>query len=236
MFQGLDIDVINTLISLAIGVITLGGLLGGLWFSFRKRIKGYVDRTKDVLAAAEQLPVLVAANAAFKDELSAVSGMAKRVQEAVLPNGGGSIPDELKRMSTQHAAFGEQISVIGKKVDSIANTQRANQNANPRVATFETDDKGRCTYANRTYLRWTGLSLAEVLGWGWLNAIHPDYQARVRGHWDSAVADSRRFQERYKMVHVDGSAFEVDGTAEPIPENVTPAERWVGMLVKVEVP
>lgn len=229
-------SVINTLISLAIGLITLLGLLGGIWVGFYKKIKAFKARAADLLAAAEQLPTMISDHAGFKDEMQRISGMAQRVQSAVLPNGGNSIPDQLRVMSSQSEERGKQIDNIGKKVDSLGNTMRAAQNANSRVATFDTDEEGHCVYVNRTYLRWTGLPLSEVLGWGWLNAIHPEDRQRVRDSWDSAVADSRRFQDTYRIVHVDGAIFTVDGSAEPVPENVIPAERWVGQLTRSSDP
>lgn len=150
-----------------------------------------------------------------------------------------SLPDKLAELRADGEArgttLGESIGKVDKKVDSLQNTQRAALNTNARVAVFETDEIGRCTVVNRTYLRWSGLAPSELLGWGWLNAIHPDDREKVRKAWLSCVADCRRFECRYRMVDAAGKDFEVDVSADPIPEGAAVAERWYGQVYRVSV-
>lgn len=129
--------------------------------------------------------------------------------------------------------LGEAIGKVDRKVDSLQNTQRAALNTNARVAVFEADELGRCTVVNRTYLRWSGLAPSELLGWGWLNAIHADDREKVRAAWMSCVADCRRFECRYRMIDASGKDFDVDVSADPIPEGAAVAERWYGQVYQV---
>jgi PAS domain S-box-containing protein len=159
-----------------------------------------------------------------------------------LLNGPESMPVRIEQLHTQasaasveRAAQSEVIGVVAKKVDAIANTQRAVMNTNARMATFEADDQGLWTITNRAYLKWTGLQAKEAQRWGWLNAVHPDDIVKVRSAWESCVKDCRRFEFRCRMVNVvTGKIFEVDMSADPIPEGVVPCERWFGAMYEVQ--
>ncbi len=130
-------------------------------------------------------------------------------------------------------ALGESIARVDRKVDSLQNTQRAALNTNARVAVFEADELGRLTVVNTTYLRWSGLAPSELLGWKWLNALHPEDREKVRAAWLSCVTDCRRFEMRYRMIDAHGKEFEVDVGVDPIPEGASIAERWYGQMYKV---
>ncbi len=129
---------------------------------------------------------------------------------------------------------GEAIVLMGRKVDSIANTQRAVMNTNPRMATFEADDAGLWTAVNKVYGKWTGLSIQDAGRWGWLNGIHPSDRDRVRQAWTSCVADARRFECRFRLLHTNGKELEVDAAADPIPDQPAPCERWLGTMYEVQ--
>src|SRR5258708_38541529 len=45
---------------------------------------------------------------------------------------------------------------------------------------------GSADFLNRKFLEYTGLSLDDGLGWGWMNASHPD--DRLREKWPAAIA------------------------------------------------
>lgn len=144
--------------------------------------------------------------------------------------------DSLRRSAQLVEVIAGQAS-FAKKIDAINNTMRATANTNTRLATFEADHDGLFKYVNRTFLRWVGLTFAEVENNGWRNAIHHDDRDHVVRNWESAVRDSRRFHERFRLLHSDGvTVIYVDANAEPIPEGAFPAERWVGSLIRTETP
>lgn len=237
----------------ALTVSEVGAALACLWGALRyfwpcsKRCVFTItcawNRVRVVWAALEYLPLMQGQMHELRAAGNSTSAMVTRINEAVILDRPDSLPSRLNLLSEQSvqrsfelAQHGEHLINVSKKVDAIANTMRATNNTNTRLATFETDAQGRCVYVNRTYLRWVGLTFEEVHYWGWLNAVHPDDRQRVYRAWKDAVADSRRFQDQYRLVHSDGTVFLVDGNAEPIPEGGYPAERWVGSLIKVESP
>lgn len=126
---------------------------------------------------------------------------------------------------------GKQISAIGKSLALTNMTMRATLASDPNMATFEADPQGRLIEASKTMLRWTGKQFAEVAGWGWIATVHPDDRLRVRNEWNQAVSDCRTFELTYLMCGPEG-AYEVRVTATPIPELVTPCEKYIGVIYR----
>lgn len=63
---------------------------------------------------------------------------------------------------------------------------------------------GRCDYFNDAWLRFTGRTLEQERGEGWLQSVHPDDARRVeaafRGHFDRREP----FELRYRLRRADG--------------------------------
>lgn len=187
-------------------------------------------RTKKVIDTLEKMPGLLTEYLALKTTVDDLTGVAAAVKGAVLDEQGQS---RIAQLHDQGNARGEQLARVDRKVDSLAQTIRATQNANPRLATFHADHDGLLFTANRTFLQWTGLPLEDALRWGWINAVHPDDVERVRAAVRSAIADARRISQlRFRLVHVNGSVVDVEGSAEPVPEGSSPAERWEWFLYR----
>jgi PAS domain S-box-containing protein len=48
------------------------------------------------------------------------------------------------------------------------------------------DHDGSLLYANRRWYDYTGLTVEQSRGWGWLAAVHPDEVSRILAHWRAA--------------------------------------------------
>lgn len=66
------------------------------------------------------------------------------------------------------------------------------------VGIYHCEPDGRCTFVNQRWCDLTGLKLAEALGEGWGNALHPDDRQRVVEEWARAVQEQRPFQLEYR--------------------------------------
>src|SRR5690242_351069 len=51
---------------------------------------------------------------------------------------------------------------------------------------------------------YTGQTVEQVRGWGWLDAVHPDDQERVRTVWAGAIAARMIYQAEYRLRRHDG--------------------------------
>jgi PAS domain S-box-containing protein len=113
-------------------------------------------------------------------------------------NGGGSMRDEIRRIAVDGRDTKALVRVLG--------------DSHPDML-WEAGPTGDCVYSNETYLRETGRSLGDTLGWGWINCIAEHDRARVREAWEAAIEERREFRMRYAMVNARGDEFGVECVA-----------------------
>src|SRR2546426_843226 len=61
---------------------------------------------------------------------------------------------------------------------------------------------GSADFLNRNFREYTGLSLEDGLGWGWMNAFHPD--DRLMEEWRAALAAGKPFEKEARLRRADG--------------------------------
>ncbi|MCC3460385.1 MAG: PAS domain S-box protein [Microcoleus sp. PH2017_11_PCY_U_A] len=69
---------------------------------------------------------------------------------------------------------------------------------------FMADFEGRYTYANPRTQAICGLSLAELLGEGWENCIHPEDRSRVLSQWLDYTREAGEYAIEYRLQTADG--------------------------------
>ncbi|MEH2063128.1 MAG: PAS domain-containing protein [Nostoc sp.] len=58
---------------------------------------------------------------------------------------------------------------------------------------------GSCDYANQRLCDYTGLSFEEILGRGWLSAVHPDDRQAAQSMWKNAVDRGSSYRHEYRF-------------------------------------
>lgn len=125
------------------------------------------------------------------------------IEKELSPNSGKSIKDLIDKIITSTVKMENVTSSLDyqlKKIESRQWTVMVNNNDYPM---FETDDKGYCIRANKAYLDLVGLHLDDVLSLGWINIIFIDDRKLVQNEWESAVADKRAFDIKYRIHNVN---------------------------------
>lgn len=144
----------------------------------------------------------------------------------VAPNGGGSLMDSVKRTEAAVGALTEQ-------VDLVVQTMWAENDSDEDIGRFHCNGAGEITYVNQLYARWLGVGKAELMGWNYLNFVHPNDVDRVRQHWETCRSEHRQYRLRYRMVATDGEIIEVEVIATPIPQSA-PTKRWIGSIRRLD--
>ncbi|WP_293338044.1 PAS domain S-box protein [Microcoleus sp. CAWBG58] len=72
------------------------------------------------------------------------------------------------------------------------------------VGIFMADFKGRYTYANPRTQAICGLSVAELLGDGWENCIHPEDRSRVLSRWLDYTRERGEYAIEYRLQTAEG--------------------------------
>ena len=72
------------------------------------------------------------------------------------------------------------------------------------VMVWETDASGSCVYLSHSWYAYTGQTPEEALGFGWLEATHPEDKTRTAEVFESANAERVPFRLEYRLRRSDG--------------------------------
>jgi nitrogen fixation negative regulator NifL len=93
---------------------------------------------------------------------------------------------------------------------------------------WQTNATGEVVADNPMWREFTGQSEREILGWGWLNTIHPEDQQRVNQKWQEALQQKSIYEVecRIKNRYNEYGDFSVKGV--PITDKAGNIISWVG--------
>lgn len=72
------------------------------------------------------------------------------------------------------------------------------------VMIWVTDPVGNCTFMGKSWLEFTGQSLADALGFGWLQTVHPEHAPRAKRVFLEANAAGKDFRVDYRLRQKSG--------------------------------
>ncbi|MBF0383982.1 MAG: EAL domain-containing protein [Magnetococcales bacterium] len=81
------------------------------------------------------------------------------------------------------------------------------------IGIFKTDIDGICVYANPKWCEISGVSASDVIGTGWVTAIHPEDRQRVFYDWSSSVKNLVPFISEFRFCTENGVVIWVLGQA-----------------------
>jgi PAS domain S-box-containing protein len=84
------------------------------------------------------------------------------------------------------------------------------------VGIFMADFEGRYTYANPRCQAICGLSLAELLGDGWENCIHPEDRSRVLSQWRDYTREAGEYAIEYRLQTAEGIVRWINVASSPM--------------------
>jgi PAS domain S-box-containing protein len=91
---------------------------------------------------------------------------------------------------------------------------------------------GSADFLNRQFREYTGLSLEHGLGWGWMNAFHPD--DRLMEEWRTALAAEKPFEKEARLRRVDGQYRWFLIRAVPLRDGQSNVVKWYGTTTDIE--
>src|SRR6266850_4200567 len=91
---------------------------------------------------------------------------------------------------------------------------------------------GSVDFLNRSFREYTGLSLEDGLGWGWMNAFHPD--DRLTEDWRAAWAAGKPFEKEARLRRADGQYRWFLIRAVPLRDEQGNIANWYGTSTDIE--
>ncbi|BCL37707.1 hybrid sensor histidine kinase/response regulator [Nostoc sp. MS1] len=93
---------------------------------------------------------------------------------------------------------------------------------------------GECDYFNENWCNYTGLTLEESLGSGWLAALHPDDVERSHEVWLKAVETGSLYENEYRFKRaVDSSYHWQLGRGFPLKDHQGKVVKWFGTCTDI---
>jgi PAS domain S-box-containing protein len=96
------------------------------------------------------------------------------------------------------------------------------------------DAKGSLTYANKTALDYTGVSVAEGMTDRRRMLVHPDDRDQARNQWRASVATGEPFQTELRLRRCDGEYRWVSTCRVPLRDSSGKVVRWYGVAIDIE--
>lgn len=100
-------------------------------------------------------------------------------------------------------------------------------------AFWETDARGRIVSDSPSWRTYTGQSLEEWLGEGWITAVHPDDQTYALQQWQEALAKNRPVNAEFRLKRPDGGWRWTNVRATRIYNADGTVKKWLGINIDI---
>jgi PAS domain S-box-containing protein len=157
-----------------------------------------------------------------------VHNKVQKIYAELQPNGGDSLRDQVVRMNAVVTRI-ETRQLVSEQID------RQVFAALP-MGVFWMDERGRCTEVNKNFCRITGRTTEEMTGASWANYLHPDERETVYEEWKLCIAETRTFEQVYRLVRPDGLVQRVRGRACALLSREGKSIGWFGTIEKLGEP
>jgi PAS domain S-box-containing protein len=93
--------------------------------------------------------------------------------------------------------------------------------------------EGACDYFSTQWTDYTGVPETELLGWQWMQVLHPDDREPTRKFWTDSVAGRTPYDVEYRVQRKDGvyGWFKTRGV--PIRDEEGKIEKWFGTCTDI---
>ena len=100
-------------------------------------------------------------------------------------------------------------------------------------AVWETDASGMVVADSPSWRAYTGQTLEEWFGYGWLGAVHPDDRAYAERQWREAISARRLVDAELRLRTPNGRWRWTNVRAAPVLDPQGWIEKWVGMNIDI---
>ena len=102
----------------------------------------------------------------------------------------------------------------------------------PQLVWSATPD-GACDYFSTQWTEYTGVAESELLGWRWMDVLHPDDRHNTRQFWADSVAGRRPYDVEYRVRRHDGAYGWFKTRGVPIRDGNGNIVKWFGTCTDI---
>jgi PAS domain S-box-containing protein len=93
---------------------------------------------------------------------------------------------------------------------------------------------GRNEYLNQRWYQYTGSTLEQASGYGWMGTLHPDDRARTTEEWARALDRAESFEAEYRLRRADGAYRWHLVLAMPLRDGSGRIVKWFGTCTDID--
>src|SRR2546428_7823255 len=93
---------------------------------------------------------------------------------------------------------------------------------------------GTTEFLNQRWLEYTGLSMAQALGWGWTVPVHPEDLGKLMDSWSRLLASGEPGEEEARLRRCDGEYRWFLFRAMPVRDELGHIVKWYGTTTDIE--
>lgn len=168
-----------------------GGAIVGI-ITMVKYSKKWAVSTKKYVQSWLSMPATV------QSQCNRVENIEMLVKRELTANGGSSIRDAITRIDKRQILDEQRNRAILEHLS---------------VPFWETDADGKVIYVSRELCLLTSRLVHDLLGHGWINAIHPRDREKVTMEWDLCLKQKREFVMHFSFISGDGVEIPVKAEA-----------------------
>jgi two-component system sensor histidine kinase/response regulator len=102
----------------------------------------------------------------------------------------------------------------------------------PQLVWTATPD-GACDYFSTQWTQHTGIAASKLLGWQWLEALHPDDREATRKSWTNSVAAGGTYDVEYRVRRLEGEYRWFKTRGVPIRDSAGGIFKWFGTCTDI---
>ena len=93
---------------------------------------------------------------------------------------------------------------------------------------------GSRDFLSPQWIEYTGKPLAQQLGWGWVDQLHPDDRVRISQEWMRAVVGKRTYESEFRIRRADGVYRWFQTRAHVVRDEGGQVTRWIGSSTDID--
>ncbi len=93
---------------------------------------------------------------------------------------------------------------------------------------------GQCSYVNYYAEKYAGVPAERLLGWKWLEYIHPEDREQVKASWMKAVQTGSVFGMEYRVRNGAGQYRWARAQGIPLYDKAGQIVKWIGLVIEID--
>lgn len=123
-----------------------------------------------------------------------------------------------------------------KEMEAVRQSEQLYRAAGESInyGVWSCDAQGRLTHLSESFMALLGLTRAQNLSDGWLNALRPEVRGEIMEAWRECLRTNKPWRRQYEVLGVDGEYHSVLTLAAPVVSEDGKVICWAGLNLDID--